>query len=132
MLDDTVHGGQPQSGALSHLLGGEERLEEVIKDFFVHAAAVIAHGEHHIFTAGKTRVNGAIGLIEGGVFGLDGDLAHPGDGVPGVDAKIRQKLVDLGGVNLDRPQARSRHPDEINVLADQPQQHLEHARHGVV
>ena len=103
-----------------------------IKHFLVHAAAIVAYREHHIFTADKTQVNSAICLIEVDVFRLDGDLTHPGDGVPGVDAKIGQNLVDLGGVNLDLPQARSRHPDEINILADQPQQHLEHARHGVV
>ena len=86
----------------------------------------------HVVAGDEARVGGAVGLVEGDVFRLDGDLAHAGDGVPGVDAKVGQNLVDLGGVHLDRPQARARHPDEIDVLADQPPQHLEHARHGVV
>jgi len=62
----------------------------VVKYFFAHAAAVVAHREHHIFTADKARMNGAICLIEISVVGLNSDLANPGDGVPRVDAKIRQ------------------------------------------
>ena len=63
---------------------------------------------------------------------LDGDLADAGDGVAGVDAQVGQDLVDLGGVHLDRPQVRSGQPGQIDVLADEPPQHLEHARHGLV
>ena len=132
LLDDAVDRGQPQAGSLPHLLGGEKRFEDLVEGFLVHAAAVVAYGQQHILPGDKPRVIGAVGLVEGGVFRFDGDLADSGDGVPGVDAQIGQDLVDLGGVHLDRPQVRARQPGEIDVLADQPPQHLEHALHGLV
>src|SRR5262249_10109707 len=38
LLDDAVHRGQPQPGALAGLLGGEERLEQVGLDLLRHTA----------------------------------------------------------------------------------------------
>ena len=39
LLDDSVDGGQTQARALAALLGGEERLEDVLPRVRVHAVA---------------------------------------------------------------------------------------------
>ena len=66
LLDHAVDRGQAQSGAFAHFLGGEERFEEMSLGLLVHAAAVIAHGQQDIFAGDKTRVIGAVCLVEGG------------------------------------------------------------------
>src|SRR5664279_3868244 len=71
-------------------------------------------------------------LIKSDVFGLDSDLTHPRNRVSGVHAKVRQQLVNLRGVYLDWPQVRSRYPDKINILTDQPLKYLKHCRNAVV
>ena len=48
LLDDAVHGRQPEPGALAGRLGREERLERVLRTVGVHAAAGVAHREHHV------------------------------------------------------------------------------------
>ena len=55
LLDDAVDRGQAQAGALAHLLGGEERLEDVVQGLLVHAAAVVADGQQHILARAQTR-----------------------------------------------------------------------------
>ncbi len=46
--------------------------------------------------------------------------------------EIGQKLVDLGRVYLDMPERLPGPPDQVDVLADEPLEHLEYAGHGVV
>lgn len=53
-------------------------------------------------------------------------------GVAGIDTQIGQYLVHLAGVHLHRPHAGSRQPGQLNILADQAAQHLQHPRHHVV
>ena len=72
----------------------------------------------------------AVILIEGAVSRFDEDLADAGDRIPRIDAQVGQDLVDLGGIHLDRPQVRPRLPVELDILADEPPQHIEQPRHG--
>ena len=138
LRDDPVHGGQPQPRALANFFGGEERLKEVRHDVGGHAAAIVADGEQHIVAGHGACVVDAVGQIQDGVARLDGDLAGAVDsvsgvdGVAGVDAKVGQGLVDLRRVEFDRPEVCARHPGQVDVLADQALQHLEHAGQGVV
>ena len=48
------------------------------------------------------------GVARSTLDGLDGDAADPGDGVAGVDDEVGEDLVDLAGIDVDRPQRRSR------------------------
>ena len=48
---------------------------------------------------------GTVGLVKSDVSRFDGDLAHSGNGVPGIDAQVGQDLIDLGRIHFDRPQA---------------------------
>ena len=74
----------------------------------------------------------AVGLVEGDRGGLDGDPAGVADGVAGVDAQVDEDLVDLGRIDAHRRQPPGRQPGEVDVLADEPPDHLEHAGHGGV
>ncbi len=105
LFDDAVDCGQAQSGPFAHLFGGEKGLEDFILGGGVHAAAVVADDQRCELSGCEARVVGAIGLVQGGVSGFNGDFAGIGDGVAGVDAQVGQDLFNLGGVYLDRPQA---------------------------
>ena len=48
LLNRAVHRGQPETGALALLLGGEERLEQMADGLPVHAAAVVTDRQQHI------------------------------------------------------------------------------------
>ena len=132
LSDNAVHGGQPQPGAFADFLGGEERLEDVLDDRLVHAAAGVADGKHHILAGSGLRVFGAVGLIEGRISRLDGEHTHPLDGVAGVDHEVGKNLIDLGRIDLDGGVPDSRNPDQFDILADEPAQHFKHHGHGIV
>ena len=49
LLDDAVDGGEAEPGAAADLLGGEERLEDLLHHLGRHAGAGVAHLDQHIF-----------------------------------------------------------------------------------
>jgi hypothetical protein len=51
---------------------------------------------------------------------------------PEIASLVDQNLVDLRRVDSDRPQVSLRLPLDLHVFADEPAQHLEHLRDGVV
>ena len=105
LLDHAVYGGQPQTGALAGFLGGEKRLEDVAYRLQGSMPQPLSlTSQQYIFPRHKSYVIVAVGLVEDNVARFDGDFAHICDGVPGVDAKVGQDLVDLGGVHFHRPQ----------------------------
>ena len=53
LLDNAVHGGQPQSGAFPFFFRGEERLKNSWLSFFIHAVTVVFNREHDI----RSRLN---------------------------------------------------------------------------
>jgi hypothetical protein len=63
-------------------------------------------------------VFGTIGFVENDPLCLNGNFAHPGNGIPGIDTQVGQNLVNLRGVHFDRPQLGSRHPNQIDILSD--------------
>ena len=56
LLHDAVHRRETEAGALPDVLRREERLEQVRLRGGVHAAAGVAHGEHHVVAGGAVRV----------------------------------------------------------------------------
>jgi len=96
---------QPEAGALPHLLGGEERLEDPVPDVGGHAWAGVADLDQGPVT------------VEGGPHGERAGPAHREHRV--VD-QIRPDLVQLRGVDGDRWQAAVvvlHHPDAVTDLA---------------
>jgi hypothetical protein len=68
----------------------------------------------------------AVGPAKGDIAGLDGDFTHPGNGVPGIDKEIGQQLIDLGRIDLYRPELCPGVPEQVDILTDQPLEHIEH------
>ena len=61
----------------------------------VHATAVVAHREPDVVPRDDVRMVGGISHVQRGVCRLQGNLAHTGDGVAGINAQVGQDLIEL-------------------------------------
>jgi len=132
LLDCTVHRGKTETGALPDFLGGEERLENMGHHLPAHPTAVVAHRKPDIFAGQKAGMDGAILLVEGAVGRFHRDHPDAGNGAPGIDTEIGEKLIDLGRIHLDRPQPAAGFPGQFDVFAEEPPEHLENCPHHLV
>jgi len=132
LFDNTVGRRQAKASTFAHFLGGEKWLKQVIHSFCVHAAAVVADRQHYIFAGSEAGVHSAVGFVKSYVVSLNGYLAGIGNGIPGIDKKVGENLVELGRIHVDRPQALAWHPGKIYVLSDEPPQHCKHPIHAFV
>src|SRR5439155_23260751 len=78
LLDDAVHGGEAQAGALARSLGGEERLEEPLHGHLVHAHPGVDNAQHHELAGPRAGVAAHEGVAQVDVGRLDGDPAPLG------------------------------------------------------
>ena len=84
-LDDAVRHGETETGALAHLLGGEERAEELVEVFLGDAGAVVGDHDDDVLLGAVQR---------------DEDAAAVGQRVLGVGQQVGEHLHDLVGVEL--------------------------------
>src|ERR671920_253988 len=63
-------------------------------------------------------------MVEVGVGGVDGQCAAGGHRIARVDGEIDQDLFDLTGIGAHRPQVRVQAGGQVDVLAEDPAQHL--------
>ena len=132
LLGDAVHRGQPEPGALAHLLGGEEGLEDVRLDLGGHAVAGIADREHDVGARLDLGMGPGVGLVQGHVAGRERQPAPVRHRVAGVDGQVEQDLLDLPRVGLDAPGGRIERGRDLDVLADHAtQQGLDSGHDGV-
>ncbi len=82
------------------LFGGEKRLEQVGKGFPVHAAAVVADGQQNKGAGHSAGMFGTVIGVKNHIVRFNSDLAGIADGVPGIDTKVDENLVELRGVDL--------------------------------
>jgi len=87
LLDDPVHGGQAQAGALALLLGGEERFEDLRLDLTRDAGTGIGDREHDVGPRSAPPRAAARTRRRVHVRGFEDDAA-PGHRVPRVDARF--------------------------------------------
>src|SRR6266536_4158006 len=66
------------------------------------------------------------------VAGFDNQLAALGHGIASIDCKVHKNLLHLSGINFDRPQIGGRNEMELNIFADQANQHLIEVRYDPV
>ena len=66
------------------------------------------------------------GLVQFDIGGLEGELAAAGHRVPRVDGQVHEDLLELARVGLHAPERRILDGQELDVLADQPPEHLLH------
>ena len=118
--DYAVDHGQAQAGALVHLLGGEEGLEDLLAGLLVHALAGVAHRQHGIGRRLHIGVHQIGRLVQVRVGGLDAQAAALGHGVAGVGHQVKQHLLHLVLVRVHRAQGRFQGYAQLHVLADHP------------
>ena len=124
LLDDPVHRGQAKPGALPQFLGGEERLEDPGPRLISHPDAGVAHRQQREPTRHGRPVGSRIELPQLDRRGLQGQLAALRHGIPGVDRKVHDDLLELAGVDLDCGRRLAQHRNQLHVLADQALEHL--------
>ena len=129
LLDDAVDGGKAEARPLSHLFGREEGFEYLVDDRCRDPGAGIDDFDQDV--VGGRHPLGVITLAvpRGDVGGAQRQPAALGHGVAGVDREVHDHLLELGNVDLDRPQIAAVHHVKRDLLADQPpQQHGEIAQ----
>jgi len=105
-LHDAKDRGEPQAGALTHRLGGEKRIKNLIDGVLVHALAGIGHLHKHVGSRVKRWVRLAKVVVQPGIAGLEQELAAFGHGILCVCGQVDQDLLDLIFVAFDHFEAR--------------------------
>ena len=105
---DTVHRRQPEPGALTDALGGEEVLEDSLASDVVHADAVVTNAQSHatcrrIQHVGRHDRAGYRDIVQFDVDPRRGDVGRL-DGVPRVEAQVDDDLLQQTAVAEDRGQ----------------------------
>jgi len=140
LLDDgqravVVHGGGPQSSALTRRLGGEPRMvagRRVTGDLDLDVTAYAIRGKASAALVASART---VGVDAVGIAGLDGglvqvtrrppvivdgetvDFGHVGD-VTGANVRLLDTLLDAGFVPVVSPLCADAHGNLLNVNAD--------------
>ena len=132
LLDDAVHRGQAKPCPLADLLGGEERIENLVDDLRRDARAGVGDFDQHVVGGRHALVAIRRAFLRGDVGGAHRELAAIRHGVARVDREIDDHLLELGDVGLHRPQVAAEHGFQLNLLADQTaQQHVELGNHVI-
>src|SRR6056297_3121733 len=124
LFDDTVYRSQSQAGAIAGLFGGKKRFKNFAECLLIHAAAVVVHGQAYEIAGNKPGMFRAVSRVKTCCASFNGNFTHIGDGIPGVDAQIGQDLVQMMGVEQNRPQADSGPPHKLNVFSEELLQNL--------
>src|SRR5687767_13975474 len=91
--------GKAESGPLSYVLGGEERLKQERQDFRAHAYACVAYGEAHEI-AGEARF-----VMEASdVLAADLNRTAVRHGIARVYRQVQHDQLKLRRIDLDRPE----------------------------
>jgi hypothetical protein len=101
-LDDPIYRRQTQSGAPSHLLRGEEGLEDPLTCLGVHPAACISYGDPYKL-ARSTIMVPRINLIQENIGHCQIEMP-PGHSLPGVDKEVEEYPLELPLVHLNGPE----------------------------
>ena len=78
---DPVNGRQAEPGPLAVVLGGEERLEDLLHGVFAHAATGVADGDNHVGAGLNLAILGGDILAQMQVERLDRQAAPVGHGI---------------------------------------------------
>ena len=123
---NAVNCGQAQSRAVADLLCGEKRLEDMFLGLFVYSAAGIAYSQYYIMTRlffFNTALTKII-FVQISICRLNCELAYTGHGVPGIDRKVYDHLLNLAWVYFNLPQCRGRNRQQLNILPNKATEHL--------
>ena len=104
--DDAEHHGEPQAGAGSGALGGEERIEDAIEHRRGHPRARVADFPADVVAWFAAATAGFNGGREDHIFRLEPQLAAAGHGIAGVQAQVEEDLLQLRLVAQQSPRLR--------------------------
>src|SRR5262249_12992319 len=124
LLDDTVHGRQTQSGALTRLLRCVERFKQMALDLLIHSRTAVTNLEHHVLARFYNPLQADSGIVEFYVAGIDGELASLWHGVSGIHREVHNDLIELGGVCAYQSERRFHVRDYLNVFPKERLQHV--------
>ena len=96
--NDAVDRGESEAGGEWGVLGGEERLEDVVQRVLIHANAGIGDGEHGARLGERALERIGISRL---AAGGDSQHAAPGHGFSGVVGQVHQHQRKLLGVDED-------------------------------
>ena len=96
LLDDPIHGRQPETGPLALFLGGVERLKDVWQMFGVDASPRVAH-----FESGRNHGSGLnVSIIQFHIVSRNRQLATGRHGIARVGGEIHDNLLELHRIEL--------------------------------
>ncbi len=126
-----IHHRQPETGAGTYGLGGEERFKGFGGDVRAHADARVGHADAQVLAGGNTVVRvGA--LFKGRIGGLDDNASAVGHRVTGVQAQVQQRAFKLGMIDQRGPQVILRNDLYVYLRADGTGDQLFHVMNQAV
>ena len=132
LANDLIEGSDPKDNAALGFLGlsptywkelqlPPEIIKTTVADEWeerMDAAAGVRHRHDHIVARFHAAVHGRVLRVDGDLLGGDAEDAAVGHGVAGVDAKVEQNLVELGGVAGDELEFLRDPAAELDVLGE--------------
>src|SRR5262245_19739869 len=109
-------GGKSQSRPSTSLFGREERVEDMVDDLARNADAGVSHSDVDESVLRRAWREPPFFLRQVTVPCLNPELPTRGHRVAGVDAKVHQHLLKLGGVADDVPQVVRRLNQKLDVF----------------
>jgi hypothetical protein len=101
-VDDLAHDGQPEAGALG--LGGEERIEDAIRELRGHAGPVVGHLHDDRACRRRCVAGLRVLVVAEAARRRDGDVPVPLERLECVHDEIREHLAELVAVAIERRQ----------------------------
>jgi hypothetical protein len=132
LLHDSEDSGEPEPRALARGLRGEERLEDASLGRLVDADARVAHGDHHVVSRHQAVVFGRERRVDLNVRRRDDELSALRHRVPGVHDQVHDDLLDLARIGLHESEIGRQPRLQLDVLAEEPRQHLAGVRDDLV
>src|SRR5262249_1684906 len=117
LLDDAVYRREPEAGALAHVLGGEEWLEDLAHDIGWNANAGVAHFDQHILTRCHVERTKLHALALGDVARAYGEAAALWPPILPLDRQIDDHLHELALVGLHIPEVAAGQDFKLYGLA---------------
>src|SRR4051812_23069833 len=117
LCDDAENRGEAQARTLAGFLGGEKRFENFGLRCTIHAGPGIGNLEPHVPAGEDTRMLTCRFFVQLNYRGFDGDGSSVGHGVPGIDDKIYDHLLDLTPVDIQQRYIRGGFEDEFDAFA---------------
>src|ERR1051326_3963695 len=101
LLDDTVNGGKPQTGATANWFGRKERFENPAERRLVHAATGVCDCQHNKLALTFLWMPSRFGIRNGHTTESQMELASFGHRLARVDREVRNHLFQAGLIAVD-------------------------------